>query len=260
MPQQKNCCECGISFLSKYNKDRCDECNKAKKKGNYYCSHGRNKDRCVEGDCHGSEMCEHKKHKQKCPICKPGMKEADTLNAHIKRFMANAKIRQTTKDYILKYSSAPDLETLRKHLSKNIDEKGLKIEECHLDHIKPKKCFDLSKESELLACCHYKNLQFIPAKENLKKGKKYTETTKEEDVKKVSPKKVSPIVSPKKKVSIVSPKKVSPIVSPKVYPKKATNTSHIDVAEYKKKLRVGKIKSQDVDELAEEFGLKMKLS
>lgn len=172
MPTNKNCQECGILFESRYNRIRCDVCDEVKKRGKK-CSHGTKKGRCKQDGCYGNEICEHKNHKQKCPICKPGMKEADKLNAHIINFMKGKAIRQSTKEYILKYSSAPDLPTLKAHLEQNLISKNLKIEDCQLDHKKPKARFDLSITSELLKCCHYKNLQFIDSRENLQKGCKY---------------------------------------------------------------------------------------
>ena len=43
----------------------------------------------------------------------------------------------------------------------------------HLDHIKPCKTFDLSKQEEQLKCFNYKNIQPLWATDNLKKGSKY---------------------------------------------------------------------------------------
>lgn len=42
----------------------------------------------------------------------------------------------------------------------------------HIDHIQPMSSFDLTKESELLACCHYTNMQPLWASDNLSKGNK----------------------------------------------------------------------------------------
>lgn len=45
----------------------------------------------------------------------------------------------------------------------------------HIDHIKPISLFDLTKESEIRAACHYTNLQPLWAEDNMKKGAKYNE-------------------------------------------------------------------------------------
>jgi len=45
----------------------------------------------------------------------------------------------------------------------------------HIDHIKPISLFDLTKESEIKAACHYTNLQPLWAEDNMKKGAKYDE-------------------------------------------------------------------------------------
>lgn len=42
----------------------------------------------------------------------------------------------------------------------------------HIDHIMPISTFDLTKEDEMLRCCHYSNLQPLWAKDNLSKGAK----------------------------------------------------------------------------------------
>lgn len=48
-----------------------------------------------------------------------------------------------------------------------------KRREWHIDHIKPLNSFDFSKTEEIKAAFAPTNLQWLPAKENLKKGKRY---------------------------------------------------------------------------------------
>lgn len=45
----------------------------------------------------------------------------------------------------------------------------------HIDHIVPVSRFDLSKQSELLKCCHYTNMRPLWAKENMQKTDKIIE-------------------------------------------------------------------------------------
>jgi len=52
---------------------------------------------------------------------------------------------------------------------KGCNGKGMK--EWHVDHIKPRVSFDLSKESEQNKCFHYSNLQPLWATENFRKNK-----------------------------------------------------------------------------------------
>lgn len=77
------------------------------------------------------------------------------------------------------YSSVPTLDILREHLNINLKKNNLEIKDCHLDHIKPKSLFNLSIDQELKSCCHYKNLQFVKATDNLKKGNKFFSDGKE---------------------------------------------------------------------------------
>jgi hypothetical protein len=44
--------------------------------------------------------------------------------------------------------------------------------EWHIDHVKPLDSFDLTDPSQLLAACHYRNLQPLWAIDNIKKGNK----------------------------------------------------------------------------------------
>ena len=167
MPSTKICKDCNKEFESHYGRIRCDKC----KKPSVKCPHGTKKGRCKIDGCFGNEICEHKNHYQKCHICKPGMLIADKLNAYIRNFMKGNKIRSNTKKFILEYSSAPDLETLKIHLDSSLSKNNLKIDDCHLDHIKCKALYNLKDDVQLKQCCHYKNLQFISSTDNLKKGK-----------------------------------------------------------------------------------------
>jgi len=169
MPKERICNNCSIVFISHYNRASCDSCKKNKPK----CPHGTHKGRCKIDGCFGNEICEHKEHKQKCPICKPGVNIADKLNSHIRNFMKGKNIRIKTVEYILLYTSVPNLSVLFEHLSKNLIKNKLNIDECQLDHIRPKATFNLKNKDELLQCCHYTNLEFIKEHDNLSKGSKW---------------------------------------------------------------------------------------
>lgn len=43
----------------------------------------------------------------------------------------------------------------------------------HIDHIIPLSWFDLDNEDHVKVCCHYLNLQYLPAKDNLHKNNSY---------------------------------------------------------------------------------------
>lgn len=169
MPIERLCNTCAIPFISSFNRAYCEKC----KKNSPKCPHGTKKGRCKIDGCFGNEICEHKEHNQKCSICKPGVKEADKLNAAIRKFMKGVNIRQKTKDFILSLTSAKDLDTLFTYFNQNLIEEDLIVDQCQLDHIKPKSQFNLKNHKELLECCHYTNLRFISEKANLSKGCKY---------------------------------------------------------------------------------------
>ena len=170
MPKEKECKGCSVIFMSSFNRVRCEKCKIDKPK----CPHGTHKGRCKIDGCFGNEICEHKEHKQKCSICKPGVKEADKLNACIISFMKGKKIMEKTKLFILGYTSVSSLDVLYSHLNKNLIENKISIDKCQLDHIKPKSQFNLKNRDELLECCHYTNLEFIEEFKNLSKGSKWT--------------------------------------------------------------------------------------
>lgn len=71
-----------------------------------------------------------------------------------------------------------DLETLKKYIESkfkegmNWDNRGKTKGTWQIDHIRPYSKFDLTKEEEILKCCHYTNLQPLWQLENIRKGKK----------------------------------------------------------------------------------------
>ncbi len=56
-----------------------------------------------------------------------------------------------------------------------VGEEMMTMENIHIDHIKPVNKFDLNNEEELLACCHFTNLQPLLAKQNLQKSGKWSD-------------------------------------------------------------------------------------
>jgi hypothetical protein len=64
---------------------------------------------------------------------------------------------------------------LKQHLESQfiIDMNWDNYGEWHVDHIKPCKLFDLTKEAEQRKCFHYSNLQPLWAEDNIKKGCSY---------------------------------------------------------------------------------------
>ena len=63
-----------------------------------------------------------------------------------------------------------DWKSVIKHLD---DTKPKNWRECHIDHIRPLFSFDLTNEKELIKANLPENLQWLTAKENMKKGSKY---------------------------------------------------------------------------------------
>jgi len=67
------------------------------------------------------------------------------------------------------------IQFLRKHLETQFQHgmtwENWSIHGWHIDHIKPCASFDLTKLSQQRICFHYKNLQPLWAKENIRKGK-----------------------------------------------------------------------------------------
>lgn len=169
MPKERLCNSCLSPFISSYNRAYCSDCKKSSPK----CPHGTKKGRCKIDGCFGNEICEHKEHNQKCSICKPGVKDADKLNASIRNLMKGKNIRAKTIEFILSLTSASDLPSLINYFKENLIKEDLSVDECQLDHIKPKSQFNLKNREELLECCHYTNLRFISEKANLSKGCKY---------------------------------------------------------------------------------------
>lgn len=165
-----NCDTCFIEFIAKNaNTFNCNKCKKPTNK----CVHGTTKGRCKIDGCYGNQICEHKQHYLKCSICNKELYEINKLNSHIRNMMKGVNIKNSTKDNIIKYTSIENLEELKKHLLKSLGNNNIK--DYQLDHIKPKSAFNLKCTEEFMECCHYSNLQFIYRKDNIIKGKKWTE-------------------------------------------------------------------------------------
>lgn len=96
-------------------------------------------------------------------------KMAELLRTRLRKCLkGNSKISST-----LEYLGC-SLEELQNHLESQFQEgmtwDNWTIEGWHIDHIKPLASFDLSKEEDIYAACHYTNLQPLWSEENIRKG------------------------------------------------------------------------------------------
>ena len=63
----KECTKCKTSYpIDMFTSNRGITISCIKCRQRYNCEHGRRKDRCIEGICHGSQICEHGRQKYQC--------------------------------------------------------------------------------------------------------------------------------------------------------------------------------------------------
>ena len=96
------------------------------------------------------------------------------LRARLKMALREQNARKNTKTFDLVGCSIKELKNRRETQF----QEGMawnNYGEWHIDHIRPCSSFDLLKIEEQKKCFHYTNLQPLWAKDNLRKGDKYSE-------------------------------------------------------------------------------------
>lgn len=158
------CIECDGSQICSHNKIKksCKECD-----GTDFCIHNKRKYFCL--DCNGAGICSHKIRKYDCKICRPDYYLVGLQRTRLRYVLEKMGKTKNTIDYL----GCSPLEFYEYIKLKMTDE--MKLENIHIDHIKPVSKFNLNDINEVYECCHWSNLQPLLIKDNLEKSNKWTE-------------------------------------------------------------------------------------
>lgn len=166
------------------NLKRCQLCNEKaqQKEKRNFCQHNQRKRDCVQ--CHGSSICQHKRRKRSCKQCKglTAKTPKQSKRSPFKRLIDNAKNRIRSMVKALQ-TKKPPLDYLgcsktqfKEHISSKLTPQMTWQNYgslWHIDHIIPLKYNKPSLE-QIIARLHYTNTQPMLAKDNIRKGNRYT--------------------------------------------------------------------------------------
>ena len=175
--RQRSVCKlCKGGSICTHNKrrSRCKEC-----KGGHICEHSRERSNCK--DCNGSNICLHNKLKRTCKICRP-----QQHIAHLRRIRRRDATRSPNPTHTLDDLGMTPKEWL-KYLYKTFEDRygrpRNESDEVHIDEIIPCSVWNIPDDNKY--CWHYLNSQWLLAEDNLSKGSSYTQTHKEEMIKRI---------------------------------------------------------------------------
>ena len=173
----RSCCvQCGGGGICEHNRRRstCVQCG-----GGGICEHNKRRVNCK--DCGGSNICLHNKHKQTCKICHP--------QRHIAFLRRSRRCNATY--FPNKTHTLDDLCMTPKewyaYLSKTFEDRygrpRNESDDVHIDEIIPCSAWNLPDDNKY--CWHYLNSQWLLAEDNLSKGDSYSQTDKDEMIKRI---------------------------------------------------------------------------
>jgi hypothetical protein len=174
--RRSDCKECGGSQICEHNKRRsyCKEC-----RGSQICEHNRQRSNCK--DCGGSKICEHNKIRSQCKICDP-----QGHIAHLRRNRRWDVTNSSNPTHTLDDLGMTPKEWL-KYLHKTFEDRygrpRNESDEVHIDEIIPCSAWNIPDDNKY--CWHYLNSQWLLAEDNLSKSDSYSQTDKDEMIKRI---------------------------------------------------------------------------
>jgi len=170
------CKECRGSQICEHKKNRslCKEC-----KGSQICDHNRMRFKCKE--CKGSCICEHNKLRHVCKICDP-----QGHIAHLRRSRRRKATYFPNKTHTLDDLGMTSKEWYA-YLSKTFEDRygrpRNESDDVHIDEIIPCSAWNIPDDNKY--CWHYLNSQWLLAVDNLSKHDSYSQTDKDEMIKRI---------------------------------------------------------------------------
>ena len=191
---RSRCVKCKGSQICKHNKitSQCTECDGSQIcihrkrrseckicKGSSICHHNKHKRVCIK--CNEKSFCEHKIFRSTCGIC--------DLNGHLikkrrSRRYTNLKSKNPTHTLDdLGMSSKEWCVYLSKTFENRYGRPRNESDDVHIDEIIPCSAWNIPEDNKY--CWHYLNSQWLLAVDNLSKGSSYTQTDKDEMIKRI---------------------------------------------------------------------------
>ena len=188
------CRDCKGLGICQHNRQRscCKDC-----KGSQICEHNKRRARCIS--CKGSEICEHNIHKYACKrcngvcICQHDRRKSDCKICDPPGYIANRRRRRRNKVLQSKNPThtLDDLGMTSKewlvYLNKIFEDRYGRPrndnDDVHIDEIIPCSAWNIPDDNKY--CWHYLNSQWLLANDNLSKGSSYTQTAKDEMIKRI---------------------------------------------------------------------------
>ena len=162
--------------MCKHNKQRftCIDCS-----GSQVCEHNRQRSHCKQ--CNGSQICEHNKIRSQCKICDP-----QSYIAHLRRIRRRGVTNSSNPTHTLDDLGMTSKEWYA-YLSKTFEDRygrpRNESDDVHIDEIIPCSAWNLPDDNKY--CWHYLNSQWLLAEDNLSKGDSYSQTDKDEMIKRI---------------------------------------------------------------------------
>jgi len=192
--QRSDCKQCGGSQICKHNiiRSKCKKCNGSqicehnrrrsqckKCNGSQICEHNRRRSDCKQ--CNGSQICEHNKIRSQCKICDP-----QSYIAHLRRIRRRGVTNSSNPTHTLDDLGMTSKEWYA-YLSKTFEDRygrpRNESDDVHIDEIIPCSAWNIPDDNKY--CWHYLNSQWLLAEDNLSKGSSYSQTDKDEMIKRI---------------------------------------------------------------------------
>jgi hypothetical protein len=175
--RQRSVCKlCKGGSICTHNKrrSRCKEC-----KGGSVCEHSRERSNCK--DCNGSNICLHNKLKRTCKICNPQGHIASLRRTRRGNATRSPNSTHTLDD--LGMTSKEWYAYLSKTFENRYGRPKTEKDGVHIDEIIPCSAWNIPDDNKY--CWHYLNSQWLLAVDNLSKHDSYSQTDKDEMIKRI---------------------------------------------------------------------------
>src|SRR6056300_368763 len=155
-------------------RSQCKKCN-----GGSICEHNRISYTCRE--CGGNIICKHNKRRSQCIKCNPSGYIANQRRIRRSNALKTKNIKDTLDD--LGMASKEWYAYLSKTFEDRYGRPRNESDDVHIDEIIPCSAWNIPDDNKY--CWHYLNSQWLLANDNLSKGSSYTQTDKDEMIKRI---------------------------------------------------------------------------